>query len=149
MSSHLPRVPLRFQYPDFYKSETTNYSSPESVPSVELRPEARSPLQDGYRDQLFRRYPDGYLDLGAAVSLVLDVLYKLKGGSPLNDQECLIVSSCFPHAAEGRVPQFSGGAAKSEARSRFRLSDAEVASISAGVAQQLVAAHEYLLFGIK
>lgn len=155
MSSNLPRVPMTLLYPELFKSQSgsavgsTDYRSSESVPKIELEPEYRAPTHELYRDQLFRRYPNGNLDLPAAIMLVLDVVYRMKAGGPLNDQECLIISACFPHAAEGRVPQFDGRSAKSEARSRFRLSDNEVAAISMGVAHTLAAQHEHVLLGFK
>lgn len=147
--SHFSRVPMNLLYPELYKSDTTNYNGVDDVPSVKLDPSFRAPAHAEYRDQLFRRYPDGALDLPNAILLVLEVVYKAKAGSPLNEQECLIMSCCFPHAAEGRVPQFDGHAAKGEARSRFRLSDAEVRAVSMGVAHTLAASHEHALFGFK
>lgn len=147
MSSHLPRVPMTLLYPELFKS--VNHQFTEDVPRVELESEYRAPVHDMNRDQLFRRYPNGHLDLPAAILLVLDVVYKMKSGSPLNDQECLIVSACFPHAAEGRVPEFEGGAARSEAKTRFRLSDNEVTAVAMGVAQTLAMQHEHVLLGFK
>lgn len=154
--SQFPRIPMTIQHPEFFSKSAsasaiglTDYPGVDDVSTVKVEPAYRSVSHDTYRDQLFRRYPDGHLDLPNAIRIVLEVVYKAKDGGPLNEQECLMLSCCFPHAAEGRVPSFDGPTAKGEARSRFRLSDEEVGAISAGVAHTLAICHEHMLLGFK
>ena len=109
---HLPRLPLNLQKAlsgGTAEEELTNYqpSAPEIVPVVPVGVVSsyRAPSDRVNGNVVFRRYPDGSLDIPAAANCVIDMVHRVQESDNssgfLTNQEELILSVCFP-----RVFQF-------------------------------------------
>lgn len=88
---------------DFKKSVFAEYHSTDYSPSEVVVPNSRID-QTSYRldeqrpngNVMFKRYPDGKLDLEWCKNLVIDCLNKAKSPVPLTDIEKLVLAIHFP-----------------------------------------------------
>lgn len=112
----------------------TDWESEESVPSVPqgVQPQFRAPGDRNIGNVLFRRNPDGSLDLDAAMNVVVDMVHKTKDLLPLTELEMLTLGILFPLVYDFVDPRL----ATSMMAVHLRLAPWEVVQI-----QQLVAAH--------
>ena len=105
--THLPRLPINLQKAlsgGTADDELTNYKqeAPETVP---VQPPGvvssyRAPTDRVNGNQVFRRYPDGSLDIDYAANKVIDMVHRVKESDNssgfLTNQEELTLSVCFP-----------------------------------------------------
>lgn len=107
--NNFPRLPVKFVEgnSDLLKSVeassggcsgATDYSesATEPVLTAHMDPQYRTPMGRENGNVVFRRYPNGDLDLEAAKHIVVDILHKAKDKSPLTTLEELIVGCMFP-----------------------------------------------------
>ncbi len=152
--SHFPKIPMHLQNPDLFKaslagSAITNSSIQETVPSASTHSQYRTPPDRVNGNEVFRRLPNGQVDMLAAVDTCLAALNQLKFKGPLNDIECRILCACFPEAMKEVVPEMDGHMAAAECRSRLRVSEEEIRDIAALTSMKLMEMHQWLLFGLK
>ena len=106
---HLPRLPLNLQKAisgGSAEEELTNYkqNAPTNVPTYASGVDStfRAPMDRANGNVVFRRYPDGSLDIASAADKVLDMVHRVQenGNSSafLTNQEELILSVVFPTA---------------------------------------------------
>lgn len=77
----------------------TDMGTPESVPSETMRSQFRAPADRINGNVVFRRNPDGQLDYDDAVSIVMEVVNRIKnsrGVDPLTNQDHAILCCVFP-----------------------------------------------------
>ena len=77
----------------------TDMGTPEAVPTETMRPQYRAPLDRPNGNVVFRRYPDGTLDMDDAVAIVMEVVNRVKnsrGVEPLTNQDHAILACVFP-----------------------------------------------------
>lgn len=154
--THFPRVPLNMTYPDLYKSEpmsgaafTNNQIQAFDVTDGKMGPEYRTPENRVNGNEVFRRLPNGSIDMDAAVSRVLNAVSNLKFGNPMNDMDCTILVACFPEAVGNRIPGADVAVAKASIRTKLRVSELEISDIAALTALKLVELHEWLVLAIR
>lgn len=108
-SSNLPRKPVRFieANQELLKSQEgaagqrkggTDYSKDIAAPTISGYSVGtyRTPADRVNGNEIFRRYPDGMLDLGYACNKVIDALHIAKQGGPLNSVQQAALSALFP-----------------------------------------------------
>lgn len=105
---NLPRLPVRFLQDnnELLKSmevlsggragEGTDYVPTEPELTARMEPQYRTPMDRVNGNEVFRRYPNGDLDLEAAKHVVVDVIHKVKDKSPLTELEKLILGCLYP-----------------------------------------------------
>lgn len=103
--NHFPRRPVRFvpQNEEMLKSLYTrehddhpDYRQTEDVPKAHMEPQYRTPPDRVMGNQMFRRYPDGTLDLEDCKHRVVDALRKVKDGLPPTSLEKVALSCIYP-----------------------------------------------------
>lgn len=144
MASNFPRFPVRFlaQNQELLKSQTnlagaelgaTDYDANESTPTAHMEPQFRAPGDRNLGNQLFRRNPDGSLDIEAAKMVVVDIIHKVKDGLALTELEKLAVGCCFPL----QFPYVDARLAKQLSAVQLKLTPWEMTLITAAVAEHL------------
>jgi hypothetical protein len=105
---NLPRLPVRFLQDnnELLKSmevlsggmagEGTDYEITESIGQAEMEPQYRAPMDRVNGNEVFRRYPNGDLDLENAKNVVVDIIHKVKDKGPLTELEKLILGCMYP-----------------------------------------------------
>lgn len=107
-----------------------------------VQPTYRTPPDRVSGNQLFRRRPNGALDMAHAKHLVLDALHRVQesgGHDQLNSMEKVALSVLFPMSFD-YVPD---GMANAVASVQLRLSPAETLSIRESVARHLSEEENY------
>lgn len=76
----------------------TDWETTEPVPKVPegVVPQFRAPGDRNIGNQLFRRNPDGSLDVDAAKHVVVDMVHKVKDGLPLTELEKMTLGIMMP-----------------------------------------------------
>jgi len=155
--THLPRVPTLLQYPELYKSvplsgETyTDYDhATDDVPRA-VRDDSyyNCPTGRVNGNEMFRRLPNGMVDLPNAARLVCGALTQLKFGNPLNDMEVSMLIGCFPMLMATKFPDRDTDTEKSILKVKLRVSDQELAEIAMAASAKLMEMHEWLTFAIR
>lgn len=87
----------------------TDWEPAESVPSVPggVVPQFRAPGDRNIGNVLFRRNPDGTLDVEAAKNLVVDMIHKVKDNLPLTELEKLTLGIMMPLVFDFVDPRLS------------------------------------------
>lgn len=103
--THFPRVPVRFiqQHDELLKSQTettlhksVDYKHTEEVPVARMEAQYNAPVGRVLGNQLFRRDPNGDLDIDAAKHVIVDIIHKVKDKGPLTELEKTAVGCIFP-----------------------------------------------------
>ena len=105
--THLPRIPINIQKAlsgGTAEDELSNYkqNDPVAVPEYPSGVHAtyNAPADRVNGNQVFRRYPDGSLDINTAANQVLDMVHRVQSSDNssafLTNQEELILSVVFP-----------------------------------------------------
>ena len=110
--SHFSRYPVRFiEYnAELLKSmdggevlsggragEGTDYVETEFVPQAQtIVPQYRAPMDRVNGNELFRRYPNGDLDLDNAKHVIVDIIHKVKDKADLTELEKIVLGCFFP-----------------------------------------------------
>lgn len=108
--SHFPRYPVRFLEgnSELLKSmgevlsggrpgEGTDYVPTETaVEASTIEQQYRAPMGRVNGNEVFRRYPNGDLDLDNAKHVVVDIIHKVKDKGDLTELEKLILGCLFP-----------------------------------------------------
>lgn len=143
----LPRLPVRFiqENAELLKSMDgevlsggragtgTDYTQTESVAEAQcIDPQYRTPNGRVNGNELFRRNPNGDLDLDNAKHVVVDIIHKVKDKADLTELEKLVLGCFFPLM----FPFVDARLAEPLTRVQFRLAPWECAMVS-----QMVAAH--------
>jgi hypothetical protein len=116
---------------DWRPNEESNYQVPPGV-----RAEYRTPADRVSGNVMFRRYPNGMLDISLAMSCVVDALHRVKesgGHDQLNSLEKVALSVLFPTMFQYVAP----GMAQSVASVQLRLSPVEILQIREAVSRHL------------
>lgn len=148
--SHFPKVPVRHiaGNQELLKSmtrdvgPTTEYTNPEDVPKAQMTPSYRTPIDRANGNVIFRRYPNGLLDVGYARDKVLEGLRCAKEGIPLNGAQEAALSVLFPGIFAFVAPALHNQVM----RVSLRITPAEGMAVAQAVAQLLEEQHEYKLF---
>lgn len=122
---------------DWRPGEESAYQVPPGV-----QPTYRTPPDRVNNNQLFRRYPNGSLDIEYAKHVVIDALHRVKdsgGHDQLNTMEKVALSVLFPMSFD-YVPT---GMAPAVASVQLRLAPAELILIREAVARHLAAEADY------
>ncbi len=101
-----------------------------------VQPQYRTPPDRAISNMLFRRYPNGALDIMYAKNLVVDALHRVKesgGHDQLNSLEKVALSVLFPMSFDYVAP----GMAPAVASVQLRLGPAELLLIREAVARHL------------
>lgn len=117
---------------DWRPGEESAYQVPPGV-----QPAYRTPPDRVSGNQLFRRYPNGALDVEYAKHCVVDALHRVKesgGHDQLNSLEKVALSVLFP-ASFDYIPQ---GMAPAVASVQLRLGPAELLLVREAVARHLL-----------
>ncbi len=115
---NLSKVPLNMRA----RMTTTQWP----VKNRPVGPQLQSPSRN-YGNGLFRRYPDGQVDIGWAKSVVDEGLRKSSAGIPLTENEALAVTSVFPSVRfEGLPPDIVAVKAFLKPTERVRIQKALV-----------------------
>jgi hypothetical protein len=119
----------------------TDWSETEHVASVPagVEPQFRAPGDRNIGNVLFRRHPDGSLDVDAAKHVVVDMVHKVKDKLPLTELEKITLGILFPMVFEFVDPRLS----ESMMRVHLRLTPWEVALVNERVAAHLTAEMSY------
>lgn len=115
-------------------------SAPVHPPGVQ--PTYRTPPDRVINNQLFRRYPNGALDIEYAKHLVVDALHRVKdsgGVDQLNSLEKVALGVLFPMSFDFVAPNM----VESVATVQLRLAPAELLLIREAVARHLAAEVNY------
>lgn len=104
--NNLPKVPVRFvpQNDELLNKSSNAGQSPtntdlkinQTVPDFDMQGSYRAPHDRVNGNQMFRRYPDGTLDVEYAKHKVVDAIHKVRDGVALNGIEQCALSCCFP-----------------------------------------------------
>lgn len=154
--SNYTRMPVRFvpQNQDLLKSQQPGHAGQrlgtDYRPNEEVVSKVGPGVQATYRmppgrvngNVLFRRYPNGALDLEYAVHKVVDALHRVKnsgGVDQLNSSEKSALSVLFPHSFDFVPPGMAAGVMTVN----LRLSPAEVLQIKEAVATHLAEEMNY------
>jgi hypothetical protein len=142
--SHFPRRPVRFvegnaellksMEPNIEGGQAgaTDLKITEHASDAHMDPQFRAPTDRINGNEVFRRYPNGNLDLENAKHIVVDLLHKVKDKHPLTDLECLILGCFFPLM----FPLADAGLAEPMMRVQLRIAPWECLIVT-----QLVADH--------
>lgn len=141
MASNFPRLPVRFleQNQELLKSLYThkddhpNYEQTEDVPTAHMEPQFRAPGERNLGNLVFRRLPDGSLDIEAAKMVVVDIIHKIKDGLMPTELEKLVVGCCFPL----QFPYVDGRLAKQISAVQLKITPWEMAMVTQAVAEHL------------
>lgn len=141
MASNLPRLPVRFLEHNqellksqlAHKTEHPDHELTEDVPTVHMEPQFRAPGERNLGNQIFRRLPDGSLDVEAAKMVVVDIIHKLKDGLMPTELEKLVVGCFFPL----QFPFVDGRLAKQISAVQLKLTPWEMALVAQSVAEHL------------
>jgi hypothetical protein len=149
MSNNLPRRPVRFveQNEELLKSQeglagqrqgATDFSEDQPVAQIS-RPTAqyRTPIDRVSGNEFFRRYLSGELDMGYAVSKVVDAIHRAKDGGgvdQLNNEEKTCLSILFPQQFHGMDNAYVSGTI---AAVQLRIQPEEIAAIRVEVAKHV------------
>lgn len=145
--SNFPRYPVRFldhndellknQAPDLQKS--VDHATTEDVPTAHMEAQYNAPHGRMLGNQLFRRYPNGNLDLDAAKHVVVDILHKVKDKGYLTELEKLVLNCMFPMAFSDVDPRLS----EPLIRVQLKLAPWEIDLVAHAVSAHLVAEMNY------
>jgi hypothetical protein len=116
---------------DWRPGEETAYQVPPGV-----KPQYRTPSDRVNGNQMFRRYPNGALDVAYAMHQVVDALHRVKesgGHDQLNSLEKVALSVLFPMSFDYVPP----GMAPAVASVQLRLSPMELMLIREAAARHL------------
>jgi len=145
--SHFPRLPVRFiaENSELLKSQevglnkSIDYQLTESVPEARMEPQFRAPGDRNLGNVLFRRNPDGSLDVEAAKHVVVDMIHKVKDQMALTELEKLVLGILFPLAFDFVDPRL----AKPLTAVHLKLAPWEVMLIASKVSAHLIAEMNY------
>jgi hypothetical protein len=120
--------------PSGNQSDDTDWKLTETPPTVPatIQPQFRAPMDRNIGNVLFRRNPDGSLDMDAAKHVVIDIIHRVKDQGPLTELDKVTLGVMFPTLFAFVDPRL----ATSLMAVHLRLSEWEVQSIV-----ELVAAH--------
>ncbi len=118
---------------DWKATETVN-SVPEGVV-----PQFRAPGDRNIGNVLFRRNPDGSLDIDAAKNIVVDMIHKVKDKLPLTELEKLTLGIMMPLVFDFVDPRL----ATPMMAIHLRLNPWEIAIVNERVAAHLIAEMNY------
>lgn len=149
MPNNYPKVPVRFVdsndeiLEDFGKSADagqriggTDYLPGDaSAPTGSMSAQYRTPPDRVYGNVLFRRLPDGSLDLDYAMHAVVDALRKVRDGVALTSLEEAALSCCFPQNFSYLDP----GVVDSVRRVNLKITHEESVLVATKVAMHLQA----------
>lgn len=151
--SHLPRKPVRFiegnqELLDVQKSVSgdqnqhhIDFKVTEHAYEAHMAPSYRTPHDRENGNEMFRRYPNGTLDVEYAGMKVVEALHKARDGAPLTGVEQAALSCCFPSTFRF----VDSSVATSVSLVTLRLSPEEHAQISRYVANHLLKEMEFML----
>lgn len=107
--SHFPKVPVRFiaDNDELLKAQSgagslagqpmTDHAVQEHIPQQNAASvHFRAPYDRVNGNVMFRRYPDGQLDVDNSVAILMRILNAQKDGAPLTVQEKLAIQCVFP-----------------------------------------------------
>lgn len=103
--SNLPRKPVRFiaenqellkSMSDMMPTPMTDYKVNVDAPEAKMESAYRSPDGRVNGNELFRRYPDGTLDLDAAKHVVVDIINRVRDHGILTELEKVALTCIFP-----------------------------------------------------
>lgn len=146
--SNLPRIPVRFleHNAELLKSQdpsdlrkSTDYTFTEDVGAMNMGPQYNAPQGRVLGNQLFRRYPNGMLDLDGAKHTVVDIIHKVKDQGPLTELEKLVLGCIFPLV----FPFVDGRLSESLTRVQLKLAPWEIDQIAHAVSAHLTAEMSY------
>lgn len=152
--SHLPRLPIRFipEHAEFQKGMISDIESPaggragatdwkatEPDLTAEMVPQFRAPGDRNIGNVLFRRNPDGTLDVEAAKNVVVDMIHKVKDKLPLTELEKLTLGIMMPLVFDFVDPRL----ATPMMAIHLRLTPWEIAIVNERVAAHLTAEMNY------
>lgn len=137
----LPRVPVRYikQNEELLKSQsgpgmpTTDYREAQNVPESRPQPTYRRAADRPTGNVLFRRYPNGQLDVEYAKHKVIDAVHQYKNEAPLTPMQQAALQCCFPNMFN-YVPSTM---LASMMRVNMRISPEEAAMVAMAVAMHL------------
>lgn len=119
----------------------TDWESNESVASVPegVVPQFRAPGDRNIGNVLFRRNPDGTLDVEAAKHIVVDMVHKVKDKLPLTELEKIVLGVLMPLVFDFVDPRL----AEPMMRVHLRLTPWEAIIVNERVAAHLTAEMSY------
>lgn len=117
----------------------TDWTADAPAPVGTMEPQFRAPGDRNLGNVLFRRNPDGTLDLDAAKNVVVDMVHKTKDLLPLTELEMLTLSILFPVVYTFVDPRLAGPMMAVH----LRLEPWEVEQIKQRVAAHLIAEMNY------
>lgn len=143
---NFPRLPVRFlaHNQELLKSQqsmagaelgATDYEVTESAPVAVPEPQFRAPGDRNLGNLLFRRFPNGMVDVENAKMVVVDIIHKVKDLVPLTELEHVVLGCFFP----GQFPYVAPGLVEQLSAVQLRLSPLEMSMISEAVAAHLSA----------
>ena len=149
--SHLPRVPVQFltQNQELLKSQesmaggapgATDYKQDQDAPVAIPEPQMRAPGDRNIGNLLFRRNPDGTLDVEAAKMVVVDIIHRAKDLLPLTEQEKIVLGCFFPMQFPGFIDQ---RLVKQITAVQLRLAPWEVMDVAMAVSSHLMQEMSY------
>lgn len=128
---------LKAQRHDDYRS--SDFGAEESAPSADMRAQFRAPADRANGNVVFRRYPDGSLDLEYAADIVMEVVERVRtsnGTDPLTHQDHAIVGCVFPPVFAPHVDHSLIASIRSV---NLRITDLECMMIAMKCAQRIAA----------
>lgn len=150
MSNNFPRLPVRFitENAELLKSQAalsgntasdTDYSNTESIPEAQMEPQFRAPRDRNLGNVLFRRNPDGSLEMENAKNIVVDCVHKAADKVPLTNLEELVLTAIYPTVFSFVDPRL----AVPLSAVHLRLAPYEVVLLQQEVASHLTAEMNY------
>lgn len=147
-----PRLPVRFvpaneellkaQYAGS-ESGTTDAGVNETVPVARMEPSYRTAPDRISGNEMFRRYPNGMLDVDHAKHQVIDALHKVKDKGPLNSMEVVALSVLFPDLFADHFGVVDSATIDAVRRVQLKLHPEETMAIAAAVAGHLAEEENY------
>lgn len=146
--NNFPRVPVRYVSTNDellkgqYAGSTlggTDYKKTESVPETAMVSQYRIPMDRVNGNEIFRRYPNGMLDIDYAAMKVVDAIHIVVNGGPLNAEQKTALSCLAPDSFGYIDP----GMAASVLRSTLRISVLECVEIMDRVSTHLLEEQAY------
>lgn len=140
---NFPRVPVRFistndhltQGTDYAGGHTggTDYTHSNDVPLSTIQAQYRIAPDRVNGNEIFRRYPDGSLDIDYAAMKVVDAIHIVVNGGPLNSEQKVTLGCLAPDSFNF----FDRNMADHVLRTTLRISVLECVSIMERVATHI------------
>ena len=146
--NNFSRVPVRYvsTNEDILKSEYagsklggTDYKQTDTVPETAMVSQYRYPADRVNGNEIFRRMPNGQLDIDYAAHKVIDAIHIVVNKGPLNAEQMTALSCLAPDTFQYIDP----GMASSVLRATLRISVLECVEIMERVALHLAEEHAY------